>query len=236
MSAPERLATIQTSLKSVSADRPSGGPPKLIAVSKTFASDAIEPVLAAGHLDFGENRVQEAQTKWPGLKARYPKTRLHLIGPLQTNKVKPALSLFDVFHTIDREKLAKAIAKEWAAKSATDVGGVHVAPPASSQPECFIQVNIGEEPQKAGIPLAELDDLVGFCREDIGLNVVGLMCIPPADEAPAPFFALLAKLAARNQLTRLSMGMSGDYETAVRLGATEIRVGSAIFGMRAVPA
>lgn len=230
MRAPDRLAEIQASVKALKAEVSANAPPTLIAVSKTFPSEAIEPVLAAGHRDFGENRVQEAQSKWPDLKARYLQTRLHLIGPLQTNKVKPALALFDVFHTVDREKLARALAKEWAAIAPEGPDQL-----SQSKPECFIQVNIGEEAQKAGVPIAEVDDLVGFCRHEIGLNLVGLMCIPPAEEPPAPFFALLGKIAARNQLQRLSMGMSGDYDVATRLGATEIRVGSAIFGQRTAP-
>ena len=193
----------------------------LVAVSKTFDADRIQPVIDAGHRVFGENRVQEAAGKWPALKERTPDLQLHLIGPLQTNKVKQAVGLFDVIQTVDRPKLARALAKEM------EKTGL--------RPACFIQVNTGEEPQKAGVLPAEVDAFVAECRDDLGLPIVGLMCIPPADEEPAPHFALLAKCAARNGLSGLSMGMSGDYQTAVMLGATHVRVGSAIFGAREKP-
>jgi pyridoxal phosphate enzyme (YggS family) len=176
------------------------------------------PVLHAGPRDFGENRVQEAKGKWPGLKTEFPDMRLHLIGPLQSNKAKEAVELFDAIHSIDREKIARALAGEMKKQG--------------KQLELFIQVNTGEEPQKAGVTPAEADAFIGACRTTYGLAPEGLMCIPPADEPPGPHFALLAKIAARNGLERLSMGMSDDFETAVRFGATSVRVGSALFGPR----
>lgn len=190
----------------------------LVAVSKTYGPDAIGPVLAAGHRLFGENRVQEAEEKWPALIQQYPDTILHLIGPLQSNKAKNAVALFDAIETVDRFKIAHAIARE--------------AERQDRNPAIFIQVNIGEEPQKAGILPAETDMFIAEIRDNIGLSLKGLMCIPPVDEPPAPFFALLAKIAARNGISELSMGMSGDFETAIRFGATHVRVGSAIFGQR----
>lgn len=190
----------------------------LVAVSKTFGPEDIEPVLQIPHLTFGENRVQESYGKWPELKSRYPDTVLHLIGPLQTNKAREAVSLFDCIETLDREKLARTLAKEIQA--------------AGKAPELFVQVNTGLEPQKAGIEPQELDGFIQTCRTIYDLPVTGLMCIPPVDEEPALHFALLAKLAGRNGLAKLSMGMSGDFETAIELGATHVRVGSAIFGER----
>lgn len=190
----------------------------LIAVSKTFGEDGILPLIEAGQRAFGENRVQEAAGKWPGLRARFPGIELHLIGPLQTNKLDEALALFDVFHTLDREKLALALVK------ARDKG--------KTMPRLFVQVNTGEEDQKAGIAPQEADAFIARCREEWRLDIEGLMCIPPVDEEPALHFALLDKIARRNGLARLSMGMSGDFETAVRLGATHVRVGSALFGKR----
>ncbi len=190
----------------------------LVAVSKTFEAEDIRPVLDAGQRIFGENRVQEAMGKWPQLRTEYPGIELHLIGPLQSNKAKEAVATFDVIHTIDREKIARALKAEMTAQG-RDL-------------PCFIQVNTGEEPQKAGIAPKETDDFIRLCREEIGLNVTGLMCIPPVDEAPGPHFALLEKIARRNGLTQLSMGMSSDYEIAVSFGATHVRVGSAIFGGR----
>ena len=190
----------------------------LVAVTKTIGQAPIRSVIAAGQVDFGENRVQEAKSKWPELKAAHPETRLHLIGPLQTNKVKDAVELFDVIHTLDRPKLAEAIAAELAK--------------GTRRLELFIQVNTGEEQQKAGIGPTETDDFIALCRDRLALPVVGLMCIPPLDEEPALHFALLAKIARANGLTRLSMGMSGDLETAIGLGATHVRVGTAIFGER----
>jgi pyridoxal phosphate enzyme (YggS family) len=190
----------------------------LVAVSKTHGADRVRELLAAGHRRFGENRVQEAQEKFPALKAEYPDLQLHLIGPLQTNKAREAVALFDVIQSVDREKLAATLAKEMAR--------------ASKRPDCFIQVNTGEEPQKAGILPKDLDSFVAACRVTHKLPIVGLMCIPPVDEEPALHFALLAKMAARHGLPNVSMGMSADYETAVRLGATHVRVGSALFGQR----
>jgi len=190
----------------------------LVAVSKTFGPEAIAPVIAAGQQVFGENRVQEADAKWPALKAAHRAVALHLVGPLQTNKVKDAVALFDVIETIDREKLARAVAKEMAAQG--------------RRPRLFIQVNTGEEEQKAGVSPGAADALVRLCRLELQLTIEGLMCVPPIDEEPALHFALLAKIAERNGLTGLSMGMSGDFETAIAFGATQVRVGSAIFGHR----
>jgi hypothetical protein len=190
----------------------------LVAVSKTHGADRVRELLEVGHRVFGENRVQEAEGKFPELKAAWPDLELHLIGPLQTNKARDAVALFDVIQSVDRDRLAAALAKEM-----EKLG---------RRPDCYIQVNTGEEPQKAGILPKDLDTFVALCRDQYKLPVVGLMCIPPVDEEPALHFALLAKMAARNGLTRLSMGMSADYETAVRLGATHVRVGSALFGSR----
>ena len=190
----------------------------LVAVSKTHGPERVREVLEAGHRIFGENRVQEAQEKFPALKAEYPDLELHLIGPLQTNKARDAVALFDVIQSVDRERLAAVLAKEMER--------------AGKRPACFIQVNTGEEAQKAGILPADLDAFVAACRDTHKLPVVGLMCIPPVDEEPALHFALLAKMAKRNGLEKISMGMSADYETAVRLGATHVRVGSALFGAR----
>jgi pyridoxal phosphate enzyme (YggS family) len=190
----------------------------LVAVSKTHGADKVRELLAAGQRVFGENRVQEAEEKFPALKSEYPDLQLHLIGPLQTNKAREAVALFDVIESVDRERLAATLAKEMAR--------------ANRRPECFIQVNTGEEPQKAGVLPAELDAFVTSCRDGHKLPVAGLMCIPPVGEEPALHFALLVKMAARNGLTKVSMGMSADYEIAVRLGATHVRVGSALFGAR----
>ena len=190
----------------------------LVAVSKTRSAQHIEPVLSAGHIDFGENRVQEAQAKWPDLKARYPAGRLHLIGALQSNKARDAVALADAIHSLDREKLARAVSQEMARSA--------------RRPECFIQVNTGEEAQKPGVPPGQADTLIEACQEKYALPLVGLMCLPPLDEEPAPHFALLRKIAERHGLTKLSMGMTADYQTAIALGATHIRVGSAIFGAR----
>lgn len=193
----------------------------LVAVSKTFDADAIEPALAAGHRVFGENRVQEAQGKWPALRSGREDVELHLIGPLQSNKAADAVALFDVIHTVDRPKIARALSHE-IAKQGRRLG-------------VFVQVNIGEEEQKAGCAPADTDALVRLAREELGLDVRGLMCIPPVDEPPAPYFALLQKLARRNGLAGLSMGMSADFGDAIAMGATHVRVGSAIFGGRAKP-
>jgi pyridoxal phosphate enzyme (YggS family) len=190
----------------------------LVAVSKTHGADRVRELLVVGQRVFGENRVQEAQEKFPALKAEYPDLELHLIGPLQTNKARDAVVLFDVIQSVDRDRLAASLAKEMEK--------------AGKRPACFIQVNTGEEPQKAGVMPADVDAFVATCRDTYKLPVVGLMCIPPVDEEPALHFALLTKMAARNGLAQVSMGMSADYETAVRLGATHVRVGSALFGAR----
>ena len=203
------------------AEREAGRAPgsvRLIAVSKTFGADAIQPVIAAGQRVFGENRVQEAKAKWPALMARTPGIELHLIGPLQSNKARDAVALFDAIHTIDRDRIAGAIAEETARLGRS--------------PRLLVEVNTGAEPQKAGVLPEATDAFVDRCRAVHGLRIDGLMCIPPFDEAPAPHFALLAKIAARLGLRSLSMGMSADFETAIRFGATDIRVGSAIFGAR----
>lgn len=192
--------------------------PVLVAVSKTFDADAIAPLIAAGQRVFGENRVQEAAAKWPALKARTPDIELHLIGPLQTNKLKQALALFDVIHTLDRPRLAAALVK------ARDEG--------AQLPRLFIQVNTGAEPQKAGVLPDEAETFIAQCCDAADLPVIGLMCIPPADDDPAPHFDMLAGLAARTGLPNLSMGMSADFELAIRHGATHVRVGSALFGRR----
>jgi len=190
----------------------------LIAVSKTFDADAIAPVIIAGQRIFGENRVQEAKAKWPGLMSAYPGLSLHLIGPLQSNKAKEAVALFDAIHSVDRPSICQALAKEIDSQN--------------KRPELFVQINTGEEPQKAGIAPSEADAFIASCRERYGLAITGLMCIPPVDEAPAPHFALTAKIAARNGLKNLSMGMSADFAVAIAMGATHVRVGSAIFGHR----
>lgn len=195
-----------------------GREPELVAVSKTFDADAIVPLIKAGQRRFGENRVQEAQAKWPALKARWPDIALHLIGPLQTNKAADAVALFDVIETVDREKLAKVLAAEMRKQ------GRHLP--------CLVQVNIGAEPQKAGIAVEETAPFVARCRDEYGLDVVGLMCIPPFERPAGPYFAQLAVLAEQAGVSALSMGMSADFETAILLGATRVRVGSALFGSR----
>ena len=191
---------------------------RLVAVSKTHFGEHIRPVLAAGQRIYGENRVQEAKAKWPPLKAEFPDVELHLIGPLQSNKVREAIELFDVIHSLDRPKLAEALR--------TEIDRVGRAP------TLFVQVNTGEEPQKAGVTPKDAPAFIARCREELKLPVEGLMCIPPANEAPAPHFALLAKLARAEGLPYLSMGMSADFEMAIRFGATHVRVGTAIFGER----
>jgi pyridoxal phosphate enzyme (YggS family) len=191
---------------------------KLVAVTKTVPVAVIEEAIAAGQRVFGENRVQEAHSKWPALKQLHPDIELHLIGPLQSNKVREALALFDVIETVDRPKLARALAEE--------------LPHAGERPRLFVQVNTGEEPQKAGVLPAETDAFVALCRDELGLTIEGLMCIPPLDEEPAMHFALLAKIAARLGIEQLSMGMSGDFARAVQFGATYVRIGTAIFGAR----
>ena len=218
-SAPERLADIRSRIAAAEreADRPAGAA-QLIAVSKTFDAPDIVPVIDAGQRRFGENRVQEAKGKWPALRERFADLELHLIGPLQSNKAGEAVALFDAIHTIDRDKIAAAIAGEMAKQDRA--------------PRLLVQVNTGAEPQKAGVLPREVEAFVARCREAHGLEIEGLMCIPPLEEAPAPHFALLAKLARNLGLASLSMGMSGDFETAIAYGATHVRVGSAIFGSR----
>jgi len=190
----------------------------LVAVSKTFNADAIGPVIEAGQRTFGENRVQEAKAKWPALLSTYRGIGLHLIGPLQSNKAREAVALFDAIHSVDRPSLCEALAKEFKSQQ--------------RRPQLFVQLNTGEEPQKAGVAPAEADDFIAGCREKYGLPISGLMCIPPVHDAPAPHFALTAKIAARNGLKNLSMGMSADFAIAISLGATHVRIGSAIFGNR----
>lgn len=199
------------------AGRP-GGSVTLVAVSKTCEAARIRPVLAAGHRVFGENRVQEAEAKWPALRADFPGIELHLIGPLQSNKAREAVALFDVIESVDRPKIAEALAREMGIQG--------------RRPACLIQVNTGEEDQKAGILPHDADAFIARCRDEWALPVQGLMCIPPVDEEPALHFALLREIAKRNGLAVLSMGMSGDFETAITLGATHVRVGTAIFGTR----
>src|ERR1700753_4134142 len=190
----------------------------LIAVSKTFVADEIRPVIDAGQRVFGENRVQEAKAKWPELMSAHPGLALHLIGPLQSNKTKEAVALFDAIHSVDRPSICQALAKEIISQK--------------RQPELFVQINTGEEPQKAGIAPDGADAFIASCREAYGLSIAGLMCIPPVDDAPAPHVALTAKIAARNGLKNLSMGMSADFAIAIQFGATHVRVGTAIFGKR----
>lgn len=208
------LSEIKEKLKAVS----SGSLPQIIAVGKTFPASSILPLLESGHRLFAENKVQEARAKWPELKKYYPAAVLHLIGPLQTNKVRDAMQLFDVIESLDRERLAREIAKE------RDKSG--------NCPELLIQVNTGEEPQKSGISPREVDAFILLCKKQFNLPVKGLMCIPPAAQEPAPHFALLKKIADRNKLETLSMGMSKDFEMAASLGATHVRIGGAIFGER----
>ena len=218
-SAATRLEFIRTRMEK--ARRRFGAPPEaveLVAVSKTFPADVVEPYIAAGQRIFGENRVQEAKEKWPGLRTKYRDLTVHLIGPLQSNKAREAVALFDVIETVDREKIAAALAAEM------DRTERHLP--------CFVQVNIGGEAQKAGVPV---DDAVAFvhrCRDVHGLDIVGLMCIPPDGQPAGPFFAHLAALGRAAGVEQLSMGMSGDFETAIAMGATHVRVGSALFGKR----
>jgi pyridoxal phosphate enzyme (YggS family) len=217
--ASERLKQVRACI--VEAAREVGRDPatvQLVAVTKAFGPSEIAPVLEAGHRDFGENRVQEARAKWPALRAGFGNIRLHLIGPLQSNKAKEAVALFDVIHSIDRPKIARTVAGEMAKQ------GRHVT--------LFVQVNTGEEPQKAGVLPSEAANFVGMCRHELKLEIAGLMCIPPLAEEPALHFALLAKLAKEMGLAELSMGMSDDFPTAVKFGATYVRIGSAIFGPR----
>jgi len=215
----EGLAAVREDI--LRACRDSGRDPAgvtLVAVAKTFGADAIEPVIAAGQRVFGENRVQEAKAKWPPLIARHGGVELHLVGTLQSNKAREAVALFDAIHSLDRGSLAQALAKEIARQG--------------RRPLLFVEVNTGAEPQKSGLLPQEVDGFLAACRDRHGLSVSGLMCIPPADEAPAPHFALTAQIARRNSLTLLSMGMSADFATAIAFGATHVRVGTAIFGAR----
>lgn len=216
--ASERLAGIQAGIDRACRDAGRTDRPLLVAVSKTFAPDDIRPLIAAGQRHFGENRVQEAQGKWPALLAETPDITLHLVGQLQSNKAHEAVALFDVIHSVDRPSLVTALAK---AQSV-----------AHKRPACYLQVNIGDEAQKGGCALPDLPALLAQARE-AGLDIAGLMCVPPADIEPAPYFALLAEHARRLTLPGLSMGMSSDYQTAALLGATVVRVGSALFGTRA---
>jgi PLP dependent protein len=215
----ERLADVREQIERARKAAGRRDPVTLIAVAKTFGPEAVVPVIAAGQRVFGENRVQEAKAKWPALRAEYPDLELHLIGPLQSNKAKEAVALFDAIHTVDRPSVCEALAKEIAKQG--------------RRPLLFAQVNTGAEPQKAGVLPQETDAFLKRCREDYGLAISGLMCIPPIDEAPAPHFALLGKIAGRNGLKLLSMGMSADFALAIEFGATHVRVGSAIFGARA---
>ena len=192
----------------------------LVAISKTFGAEAIEPVIAAGQRAFGENRVQEARTKWPPLMARHRGLELHLVGSLQSNKAKEAVGLFDAIHSLDRGNLAEALAKEIAKQGRA--------------PLLFVEINTGAEPQKSGVLPQDADAFLAACRDRYGLAISGLMCIPPFDEAPAPHFALTAQIARRNELRLLSMGMSADFETAIAFGATHVRIGTAIFGTRSL--
>ena len=217
--AARNLETIkQTIDEAAGVAKGEAGPPTLVCVSKTHEAIEIIPVLGAGHRVFGENRVQEAVSKWPDLRSQFSEIELHLIGPLQTNKVAVAVETFDVIETVDREKLARALAREME-KTKKNL-------------PVFIQVNTGEEEQKAGIIPADADVFIALCRDELKLNVTGLMCIPPVGDEPGMHFALLAKIAKRHNIKSLSMGMSADYETAIHFGATHVRVGTAIFGTR----
>ena len=217
--AADRLAVVKARIAAAAAA--AGRAPdgiRLVAVTKTKGAAEIMPTLEAGQRLFGENRVQEAAGKWPALRSAFPEIELHLIGPLQTNKVAEAVALFDAIETLDREKLARTLAGEMAKQG--------------RRPACFIQINTGEEPQKAGIAPSLADAFIALCRGELGLPVEGLMCIPPLEADPAPHFALLREIARRNALAGLSMGMSGDFEAAIAAGATHVRVGTAIFGGR----
>jgi pyridoxal phosphate enzyme (YggS family) len=218
-SAPTRLADVRQDIAQACAQaRRDPAEVTLVAVSKTFGADAIAPVLAAGQRVFGENRVQEAMGKWPALKAQYPGTELHLVGPLQSNKAKEAVALFEAIHSVDRPSLCEALAREIARQGRT--------------PLLFAEINSGGEPQKSGVLPQEADGFLERCRSTYGLPIAGLMCLPPLSEPPAPHFALTAKIAHRNGLRLLSMGMSADFALAITFGATHVRVGTAIFGER----
>lgn len=214
-----RLAVVRAAIARAEGDHDrASGSTALIAVSKTCPAEAITPALAAGQRLFGENYVQEAKAKWPELKAAWPDVELHFIGPLQSNKAGDAVRLFDVIHSVDRESLARELARQMAREG--------------RRPQCLIQVNTGDEAQKAGVSAKNLPAFLTLCREELGLPVVGLMCIPPVDEPPSAHFALLAKLAREHALSCLSMGMSADFDAAIQQGATHVRIGSAIFGER----
>ena len=210
------LARIEASRKAALKPAPST---TLVAISKTFGPESIRPVIAAGQRVFGENRVQEAKSKWPPLKAEHPDIDLHLVGPLQTNKAREAVAMFDAIHSLDRPKLAETLGHEFERTQ--------------KRPLLFIQVNTGEEPQKGGVFPLDAPKFIELCRESFRLPIYGLMCIPPMDQSPAPHFALLAKIAREQGLEGLSMGMSADFESAIRFGATHVRIGTAIFGERA---
>jgi hypothetical protein len=219
MTPATRLASVQSRI--AAAAREANRDPAavtLVAVTKTFGAEQIAPVLDAGHRTFGENRVQEAKAKWPALRMRYPGLELHLVGPLQSNKAREAVALFDAIHSVDRPSLCEALAKEITRQD--------------RRPLLFVEINTGAEAQKAGVLPQDTDAFLARCRDQYGLAIAGLMCIPPAEETPAPHFALTAKIAARNGLKLLSMGMSADYPAAIAMGATHVRVGSAIFGAR----
>ena len=220
MSKPNGLSAVRAEI--ARACRDAGRDPAgitLVAVSKTFAAAAIEPVIAAGQRVFGENRVQEAKAKWPPLLSRHPGLELHLVGALQSNKAKEAVALFDAVHSVDRASLAEALGKEIARQG--------------RRPLLFVEINTGAEPQKAGVLPQQAGAFLAACRDRYGLAISGLMCLPPQNEPPAPHFALTAKIARGNGLKLLSMGMSADYPTAIAFGATHVRVGTAIFGARA---
>jgi len=222
MAKPDGLSAVRAEIER--ACRDAGRDPAgvtLVAVSKTFAAEAIEPVMAAGHRVFGENRVQEAKAKWPPLLARHPGLELHLVGALQSNKAREAVQLFHAIHSVDRASLAEALGKEIAKQG--------------RRPLLFVEINTGAEPQKAGVVPQEADGFLAACRDRYRLAISGLMCLPPLNEAPAPHFALTAKIAGRNGLKLLSMGMSADYPTAIAFGATHVRIGTAIFGARTLP-
>jgi pyridoxal phosphate enzyme (YggS family) len=214
-----KLAAVRAEIERARSFVPNAQKVTLIAVSKTFGAEAAEPAIAAGQRAFGENRVQEAKAKWPALKAAHPGVELHLIGPLQSNKAKEAVALFDAIHTVDRPSICEALAKEIGKQG--------------RQPLLFVEINTGAEPQKAGVLPETADAFLESCRKTYDLAISGLMCIPPIAEAPAPHFALTAKIARRNGLKLLSMGMSADFAIAIAFGATHVRVGSAIFGERA---
>ena len=216
--AAQRLAEIETRMARAAARIPGGREAELVAVSKTFGPEAIVPLIEAGQRHFGENRVQEAQGKWPALKAAHSDLVLHLIGPLQTNKAADAVALFDVIESVDRDKLAKILAAEMEKQN--------------RRLPCFVQVNIGGEAQKAGVAIGDTVAFVARCRDQYGLDIVGLMCIPPLNAPPGPYFAQLAGLAKEAGVENLSMGMSADFETAILMGASQVRVGSALFGAR----